>query len=111
LADLKPIAHLYKTQVYALAEYLGVADEIRCQLPTTDTYSMPQSQEEFYFALSYREADHVLCAMNQGLTPESIARQLNRTPREIERAMADFGRKRIIGARTLRQAYTIEDGS
>ena len=28
-ADFKPIAHLYKTQVYQLAEYLGVPEEIR----------------------------------------------------------------------------------
>ena len=51
-ADLKPIAHLYKTQVYQLAEYLGIPDEIRRRPPTTDTYSLPQSQEEFYFSAS-----------------------------------------------------------
>src|SRR6185312_7514372 len=52
-ADLKPIAHLYKSQVYALAEHLGVPEQIRSRPPTTDTYSMPQSQEEFYFSLPY----------------------------------------------------------
>ena len=52
-ADVKPIAHLYKSQVYALAEYLGVPEEIRSRPPTTDTYSLPQSQEEFYFSLPY----------------------------------------------------------
>ncbi len=46
-ADVKPIAHLYKTQVYQMAEYLGVPESIRNRPPTTDTYSMPQSQEEF----------------------------------------------------------------
>ncbi len=30
--DFKPIAHLYKTQVYQLAEHLGVPDEIRRRL-------------------------------------------------------------------------------
>jgi NAD+ synthase len=50
-ADVKPIAHLYKSQVYALAEYLGVPEEIRSRPSTTDTYSLPQSQEEFYFSL------------------------------------------------------------
>ena len=54
-ADIKPIAHLYKTQVYALAEYLGVPEEIRRRPPTTDTFSLPQTQEEFYFALPYDE--------------------------------------------------------
>ena len=55
-ADVKPIAHLYKTQVYALAESLGVPDEIRSRTPTTDTYSLEQTQEEFYFAMPLEPA-------------------------------------------------------
>ena len=58
-ADLKPIAHLYKSQVYQLAEYLGVPDAIRRRPPTTDTYSLDQSQEEFFFGLSLRQTGHV----------------------------------------------------
>ena len=54
-ADVKPIAHLYKTQVYQLAEHLGVPEEIRARPPTTDTYSLPQTQDEFYFSLPYDE--------------------------------------------------------
>jgi NAD+ synthase len=38
LADVKPIAHLYKSQVYQLAESLGVPEAIRTRTPTTDTY-------------------------------------------------------------------------
>jgi NAD+ synthase len=56
-ADFKPIAHLYKSQVYQLAEYLGVPDEIRWRPPTTDTYSLDQSQEEFYFTLPLEKMD------------------------------------------------------
>ena len=52
-ADIKPIAHLYKTQVYMLAQFLGVPDEIQNRRPTTDTYSLPQGQDEFYFSLPY----------------------------------------------------------
>ena len=62
-ADVKPIAHLYKTQVYALAEYLGVPEEIRRRPPTTDTFSLPQTQEEFYFALPYDQMDLCLYAL------------------------------------------------
>src|SRR5687768_7783492 len=61
-ADLKPIAHLYKTQVYALAKYLGVPAEICSAPPTSDTYSMPQGQDEFYFALPYDKMDLALWA-------------------------------------------------
>src|SRR3954468_17013946 len=52
-ADVKPIAHLYKTQVYAMAEFLGVPEGVRRRPPTTDTFSLAQTQEEFYFALPY----------------------------------------------------------
>src|SRR3990170_4363806 len=43
LADVKPIAHLFKSQVYQLAEVLGVPAAVRARRPTTDTYSLPQS--------------------------------------------------------------------
>src|SRR5688572_13354553 len=56
-ADFKPIAHLYKSQVYQLAEALGVPAEICARPPTTDTWSMAQTQEEFYFALPYAQMD------------------------------------------------------
>src|SRR5258706_4884911 len=61
-ADIKPIAHLYKTQVYELAGVLGVPTEICTRPPTTDTYSLPQSQEEFYFSLPYTGMDACLYA-------------------------------------------------
>src|SRR5262252_3407332 len=66
-ADLKPIAHLYKSQVYQLAEYLGVPDTIRMRPPTTDTYSLPQTQEEFYFSLPYDKMDLCLYARNNNI--------------------------------------------
>src|SRR5947207_2718078 len=53
-ADVKPIAHLYKSQVYQLAEYLGIPEGVRSRPPTTDTYSLPQGQDEFYFSLPYQ---------------------------------------------------------
>src|SRR5688500_18005969 len=56
-ADLKPIAHLYKSQVFEIAEYLGIPETIRTRPPTTDTYSLPQTQEEFYFSLPYDRMD------------------------------------------------------
>ena len=72
-ADVKPIAHLYKTQVYAIAEALGVPEEIRSRPPTTDTYSLPQSQEEFYFSLPYDKMDLCLYARSNGYPPEAVA--------------------------------------
>lgn len=110
LADLKPIAHLYKTQVYALAKYLGVDAEIRRQAPSTDTYSLPQTQEEFYFALPYDRADLLLHAMNRGRPPAEVAPEIGLTPEQAERAGRDFTAKRRIGARTLRDAFVVDGG-
>jgi NAD+ synthase len=94
LADLKPIAHLYKTQVYAMAEYLGVPEEIRRRPPTTDTYSMPQSQEEFYFALPYDKMDLCLWAHNHALPAEEAAETVGLTPAQVEFVYGDIKAKR-----------------
>lgn len=76
-ADIKPIAHLYKTQVYAMARYLGLPAEICNAAPTTDTYSLAQSQEEFYFALSYEKMDVALWAYNHGVDAEELGAYLD----------------------------------
>jgi NAD+ synthase len=72
-ADLKPIAHLFKSQVYQLAEYLGVPEEIRRRPPSTDTYSLEQTQEEFYFSLPYETMDLCVWAKDHGMAPATLA--------------------------------------
>jgi NAD+ synthase len=72
-ADLKPIAHLYKSQVYELAAHLEIPEEIQRRPPTTDTYSLDQSQEEFYFPLPYQKMDVCLYAKNHQISPEEVA--------------------------------------
>ena len=96
LADVKPIAHLYKTQVYELAEFLGIPAAIRSRPPTTDTYSLPQTQEEFYFALPAATLDFVLFAHNHGCGAAAVAAELEggRTPEEVARALKDIEQKR-----------------
>ena len=93
-ADVKPIAHLYKTQVYALAEYLDLPEEIRTRPPTTDTYSLPQSQEEFYFSLPYDRMDLCLYGHNEGLPPEAVAESVGLTPEDVGRVYRDIEQKR-----------------
>ena len=93
-ADLKPIAHLYKTQVYALAEHLGIPDEIRRRPPTTDTFSLPQTQEEFYFSLPYPAMDACLYGRNHGIGADAIAAALGLTPAQVERVYRDIDQKR-----------------
>ena len=93
-ADFKPIAHLYKSQVYQLAELLGVPEEIRKRPPTTDTYSLPQSQEEFYFSLPYDQMDLCLYAKNHGVSVEEIAAATGLTAEQVNRVFRDIDQKR-----------------
>src|SRR6185436_10233870 len=83
-ADLKPIAHLYKSQVYALAEHLEVPLQIRSREPSTETFSLPQSQEEFYFRLPYREMDLCLWASDNHLAAAEVAAVLGLSAAQIE---------------------------
>ena len=93
-ADLKPIAHLYKTQVYHLAACIGVPEEIRRRPPTTDTFSMPQSQEEFYFSLPYDKMDLCLYGRNYSVPASDVARALGLTTEQVERVYRDIDQKR-----------------
>jgi NAD+ synthase len=93
-ADVKPIAHLYKSQVYQMAAYLDVPEEIRKRPPTTDTYSLPQSQEEFYFSLPYDRMDLCLYARDNGYSAAEAASALGLTPEQVERVYRDIEGKR-----------------
>jgi NAD+ synthase len=108
LADVKPISHLYKTQVYALAEHLGLPDDIRSQPPSTDTYSLPQTQEEFYFALPYAEMDLMLWAWHHDVPAGSAAEVMGLQPDQVERVYRDIVSKRRAAERGLRDAVAVE---
>jgi NAD+ synthase len=93
-ADFKPIAHLYKTQVYELAAHLGIPEEIRKRPPTTETFSMPQSQEEFYFSLPYGKMDLCLYAHNHKVAASEVAPAVGLTAEQVERVFKDIEAKR-----------------
>jgi len=94
-ADVKPIAHLYKSQVYQLAAYLGVPEEIRRRPPTTDTYPLEQTEEEFYFALPLEQMDLCLYGKNHGIPPADLAPAVRMGVEQVERVyrMIDTRRK------------------
>jgi NAD+ synthase len=83
--------------VFALAEHLGVPEEIRRRPPTTDTFSLPQTQEEFYFALPYPEMDLCLWAHDHSVPAAEAAPVLGLTPEQIERVYRDIEAKRRAG--------------
>ena len=93
-ADFKPIAHLYKTQVYQLARHLGLPEEICSCTPSTDTYSLEQTQEEFYFRLPYQKMDLALYALNHRVPAAEAGPVLGMTGEQMERVYQDIERKR-----------------
>jgi len=102
-ADLKPIAHLYKSQVYQLAKYLKIPEEIQRRAPTTDTYSLEQSQEEFYFSVPLLKMDLCLYGKDHGLSAASLASTMGMTEEYVERVYGLIESKRKV-ARYLHAA-------
>ena len=93
-ADVKPIAHLYKTQVYAIARHLRLPDDVCDALPTTDTYSMLQGQDEFYFALPYGQMDLALWAHNHEVPAAELAPAIGVSAEHAAFIYADIESKR-----------------
>ncbi len=93
-ADIKPIAHLYKTQVYALARHMGLPEAICNTTPTTDTYSLPQGQDEFYYALPFDKMDMALWAHNHGYSAAELADAIGIDVQRAELVYADIEAKR-----------------
>jgi len=87
-ADFKPIAHLYKSQVVQLGKHLGVPEEILLRPPTTDTYSLEQSQEEFYFSLPLATMDLCLHAKNHGIPPAVVGQATGLSVEQVDRVFA-----------------------
>jgi NAD+ synthase len=107
-ADLKPIAHLYKSQVYQLAEYLGLPEEVRHRPPTTDTYSLVQSQEEFYFSLPYDKMDLCLYGKNHDVPPNDVARVSGLSTEQVKAVYADIASKRKATLYQHREPLLVE---
>ncbi|MDP4222300.1 MAG: NAD(+) synthase [Bacteroidota bacterium] len=93
-ADVMPIGNLYKTQVYQLAEFLGVPQRIIERTPTTDTYSATQTQEEFFYQLPFRLMDIYWFGYENGYSPEEVSAVMGETPERIDALFKNFERKR-----------------
>ena len=101
--DIKAIGHLFKTQVYQLAQYLGVPEEIRRRTPTTDTYGAPCNQQEFFFRLPFETMDLLWFAQEHNVPLAEVAQVMGLTEIQVRRAFDDFTRK-LRGTDYLRLA-------
>jgi NAD+ synthase len=108
-ADVKPIVHLFKTQVYQLAEYLDMPQEILSRPPTTDTYSAPTTQQEFFFRLPFETMDLLWYAQEQGVPIPQVAKVMGLSDVQVQRAFDDFTRKSRTTEYLRMQPLGLED--
>lgn len=94
-ADVLPIGNLYKSQVYELARYLNIPQEIIDRTPTTDTYTAEQTQEEFFYQLPFEKMDVLWYGFENGYTPEEVAPTMNMTVKDVDLIFKNFNRKQI----------------
>lgn len=95
LADVKPIAGVYKSQVYAMAFELGLPESITGARPTTDTFSLPQTQEEFYFGFPYEQMDLLMWGHEQSMSAEELAPKVGLEPAQVEAGYSEIARRRV----------------
>jgi NAD+ synthase len=107
-ADVKPIGHLYKGQVYALARHFKLPDGVCNSRPTTDTYSLPQGQDEFYYGLPYEPMDMALWAYNHRVDCAELAAYLNISADKAQAVYRDIETKRSTTRYLHARPYLIE---
>ncbi|WP_418639047.1 NAD(+) synthase [Winogradskyella sp.] len=93
-ADVMPIGHLYKTQVYQIAKHLGVPQEIIDRTPTTDTYTAEQTQEDFFYQMPFEQMDLMWYGWENNYSAEEVSKVMNKTKEEIESIYKNFERKK-----------------
>ena len=91
--DIEPFTHLYKNQIYQLSDYLGVIPEIINRQPSPDTFSLPVSDQEFFFRISFDKLDHLLYAWEHEVPTNVVANVLDISEDAVERAYKDFASK------------------
>ncbi|TFG92109.1 MAG: NAD(+) synthase [Syntrophobacterales bacterium] len=91
--DIEPITHLYKNQVFQLAEYLGVIPEIISRAPCPDTYSAPVTDEEWYFRMPFEQLDLLLYAWESRIEISEVCRVMELTEDQVKRVFRDFANK------------------
>ncbi len=92
--DINPIRHLFKTQVYQLARYLNIPEEIQARTPTTDTYPGGSTQEEFFYRVPFDLLDAIWLGFEEGVNTSDIATALSLQPEQVSRVIADIQSKK-----------------
>jgi len=106
--DIEPFTHLYKNQIYQLADYLKVIPEIINRQPSPDTFSLPVSDQEFFFRIPFTKLDHLLYAWEHDVPINDVANLLDISEDAVKRAFKDFTSKYRATAHLRKVPNTIE---
>jgi NAD+ synthase len=107
--DVQPIAHLFKTQVFQLAKYLGVPEDVYKRMPTTDTYSAGSTQQEFFFRVPFDILDLVWLGYERNIPSHEIGGALNLSAEQVDRVIGDIIRKQRTTAYLRKAAILFSD--
>ena len=92
-ADIMPIGHLYKTQVFQISAHLGVPQDILDRTPTTDTYTAEQTQEDFFYQMPHKEMDLFWYGFENDYSPEEVGKVMGRSTEDVQNIYKNMERK------------------
>lgn len=91
--DIEPLSYLYKNQIYQLSEYLQIIPEIVNRQPSPDTFSLPVSDQEFFFRIPFDKLDYLLYAWEHEVPINDASKSLDISEDAVKRAYKDFTSK------------------
>ncbi|KGK97741.1 NAD synthetase [Methanococcoides methylutens] len=83
--DIEPLSDCYKTQVYALANFLGIDKEIIERPPSADTWSSFTSDEDFFWRMPIHVMDQLLYSQEHDLPMEIIEKNTELSEEKINK--------------------------
>jgi len=105
--DIEALSHLYKDQIYQLAGYLGVPAEIVERTPSPDTFSLPVSDQEFYFRIPFDKLDLLLFAWEHRISSSKTSGVLSLSEDAVNRVFRDFTTKNRATDHLREMAHTL----
>ena len=101
-SDIEPLVHLYKTQIYQIANFLKLPEEIINQDASPDVWSFKTSDEEFFYAVPYNIVDLILYGREKNLSINEIAKFSNLGSEKIEK-LIQFQNQKQSKSQTMRE--------
>ncbi len=90
--DIEPLADCYKTQVYALAKYLNVNEEIIKRPPSADTWSHYTSDQDFYWRMPIQIMDQLLYGQDHKISLDVIEKSTDLPGETVQNALKHIER-------------------